>query len=81
VLHGFLKEADPDRVWSGLRKTLTPDGNILWLCGEHRQVYEVAPLVLETTGTVDRRLLPCGSKAELGTTGSEVETNLEDLEE
>ena len=46
VLHGFLKEADPDRVWGGLRKTLTPDGNILWLCAEHRKVYEVAPLVI-----------------------------------
>ncbi len=50
ALHGFLKEADPDRVWGGLRKTLTPDGNILWLCAEHRRVYEVAPLSLEMAG-------------------------------
>lgn len=25
---------------------ITPDGNILWLCGEHRQPYLVESLVL-----------------------------------
>ena len=46
VLHSFLTKADPNQFWEGLEKTLTPDGNILWLCGEHRKPYEVKPLVL-----------------------------------
>lgn len=47
ALYSFLKEADPSQIWGGLSKTLTPDGNILWLCGEHRKVYEVKPLQLK----------------------------------
>lgn len=41
VLHSFLKEADPSQHWGDLHKTPTPDGNILWLCAEHRLPYEV----------------------------------------
>ncbi|MBN1992378.1 MAG: leucine-rich repeat domain-containing protein [Anaerolineae bacterium] len=47
ALYHFLKEADPAQKWGGLHKTVTPDGNILWLCQEHRQPYLVEPLVLE----------------------------------
>lgn len=47
VLHSFLKEADPTQHWSDLDKIVTPDGNILWLCAEHRLPYEVQPLVLD----------------------------------
>ena len=47
ALQNFLKEADPIETWGGLHNTLTPDGNILWLCSKHRQQYEVKPLQLE----------------------------------
>jgi hypothetical protein len=47
ALHNFLIEADPGQIWSGLYKTPTPDGNILWLCDTHRQQYVVKPLKLE----------------------------------
>jgi internalin A len=46
ALHSLLNEVDPGQKWAGLRKTPTPDGNILWLCGEHYKVYEVKPLQL-----------------------------------
>jgi internalin A len=44
ALHTFLIEADPGQIWGGLYKTPTPDGNILWLCDQHRQPYVVKPL-------------------------------------
>ncbi|HLZ80379.1 MAG TPA: COR domain-containing protein [Ktedonobacteraceae bacterium] len=40
ALHAFLKEQDPSETWGGLHITPTPDGNILWLCSEHRKQYE-----------------------------------------
>jgi internalin A len=40
ALHAFLKEQDSSETWGGLHKTLTPDGNILWLCSDHRRQYE-----------------------------------------
>ncbi|GCF11028.1 COR domain-containing protein [Dictyobacter arantiisoli] len=46
ALYGFLKTVDSDRSWGGLNKTITSDGNILWLCGEHRKQYDVKPLIL-----------------------------------
>ncbi len=46
ALYSFLLKADPGHIWGGLHKTLTPDGNILWLCEEHRKQYEVKPLNL-----------------------------------
>jgi Leucine-rich repeat (LRR) protein len=46
ALHAFLKEQDPSEGWSGLHKVLTPDGNILWLCSEHRQQYEAKPAAI-----------------------------------
>lgn len=46
ALHGLLRTLDPAEHWADLRRTPTPDGNILWLCAEHRAVYEVKPLVL-----------------------------------
>ncbi len=47
ALYNFLKEADANQDWGGLSKTLTPDGNILWLCETHRKQYEVKPLKLD----------------------------------
>ena len=47
ALYSFLNEADPGKIWGGLYKTPTPDGNILWLCDQHRQQYIVRPLKLE----------------------------------
>lgn len=46
ALHSFLIKADSSCTWGGLYKTLTPDGNILWLCEKHRQQYEARPLTL-----------------------------------
>jgi internalin A len=40
ALHAFLKEQDPNEIWADLHKTPTPDGNILWLCSDHRRQYE-----------------------------------------
>ena len=47
ALHNFLNEVDPSQLWGGLDKTVTPDGNILWLCDKHRQQYVVRPLKLD----------------------------------
>jgi hypothetical protein len=44
VLYSFLDKADASHSWGDLQKTVTPDGNILWLCATHRQQYEVKPL-------------------------------------
>lgn len=38
----LLNELDPQQHWAGLHKTPTPDGNILWLCQEHRQLYPIS---------------------------------------
>lgn len=46
ALHSFLKKADAACIWGGLQKTITPDGNILWLCAEHRKQYEAKPLAI-----------------------------------
>ncbi len=46
VLYSLLHELDPAHHWAGLHKTLTPDGNILWLCDTHRKLYRPEPLVL-----------------------------------
>jgi hypothetical protein len=40
ALHSFLKEVDKEERWCGLYKTPTNDGNIFWLCGEHRPLYK-----------------------------------------
>jgi internalin A len=40
ALYTFLKKADKRQRWGGLYRTLTSDGNILWLCSEHRPAYE-----------------------------------------
>lgn len=46
AVHTFLDKADPNHTWGDLHKIVTPDGNILWLCAEHRKDYEAKPLVL-----------------------------------
>jgi internalin A len=50
IFHSFLREADPSQRWGDLQKTITPDGNILWLCKEHRVQYEAMPLLINGNG-------------------------------
>jgi hypothetical protein len=35
ALHVFLREVDKTQHWCGLKRVVTNDGNILWLCAEH----------------------------------------------
>ena len=39
ALRHFLKEADPEECWGGLRRVLTPEGDYLWLCDKHAKVF------------------------------------------
>ena len=39
-LHDLLLQIDPSRDWGGLRRTLAPTGEFLWLCPEHYRVYD-----------------------------------------
>ena len=41
ALHVFLREVDKTQHWCGLKKVVTNDGNILWLCAEHARFHEV----------------------------------------
>jgi hypothetical protein len=47
AVYGFLKEKDKAQFWGGLQKVVTPDGNILWLCGLHAHPYESPVLKIE----------------------------------
>jgi GTPase SAR1 family protein len=40
ALYTFLKKADKRQRWGGLHRTPTDDGSILWLCSEHRKLYQ-----------------------------------------
>ena len=43
ALHAFhekLLELDPGRVFGGLQRVLTPTGDYLWLCPDHREEFE-----------------------------------------
>ena len=35
----LLHAKDPDHVWGGLQKVLTPEGHYLWLCKHHAEEY------------------------------------------
>ncbi|MEM7772167.1 MAG: hypothetical protein AAF327_16845, partial [Cyanobacteria bacterium P01_A01_bin.37] len=35
TLHEFLKRKDPEKIWGGLTRTTTPEGDVLWLCKDH----------------------------------------------
>ena len=35
----LLDAKDPDHVWGGLQKVLTPEGHYLWLCQHHAEEY------------------------------------------
>jgi hypothetical protein len=39
ALRDMLDEVDKNHVWGGLSRTVTPEGDILWLCDEHRKEY------------------------------------------
>lgn len=41
ALRLLLDEKDPDQVWGGLKKVLTPEGHYLWLCEHHAKEYAV----------------------------------------
>ena len=41
ALHVFLHEVDKTQHWCGLKRVVTNDGNILWLCAEHARFHEV----------------------------------------
>jgi len=38
ALYSYLSEVDKERIWAGLHKTPTNDGNIFWLCETHREM-------------------------------------------
>ncbi len=48
AFHTFLKEIDPAQTWGNLCKIVTPDGNILWLCEDHRKQYESKQVKLDS---------------------------------
>jgi hypothetical protein len=35
----FLRNLDRSEKWGGLQRTLTPEGDVLWLCREHARKY------------------------------------------
>lgn len=39
ALHAFLQQADPKKEWAGLSRIVNNDGGILWLCPQHRALY------------------------------------------
>jgi len=39
LLSNILHELDPLHEWGGLDHQITPDGNLLWLCPEHKEEY------------------------------------------
>lgn len=39
ALHQLLNDLDKPQAWGGLRKTLTPEGHVLWLCEYHAREY------------------------------------------
>lgn len=40
TLHEFLQRKDIDKVWGGLTRITTPEGDVLWLCQEHiKEIY------------------------------------------
>ena len=41
ALRQLLEEKDPQRVWGGLRRVLTPEGHYLWLCDFHAREYRL----------------------------------------
>ncbi len=40
VLFSLLDHLDKSHYWAGLRKTVTPEGDILWLCEKHRKEFD-----------------------------------------
>jgi hypothetical protein len=41
ALHVFLRDVDKTQRWCDLKRVVTNDGNILWLCPEHARFHEV----------------------------------------
>ncbi|HZM79048.1 MAG TPA: hypothetical protein VFC19_25240 [Candidatus Limnocylindrales bacterium] len=39
AIHQLLTALDPQNVWGGLSRTLTPEGSVLYLCREHAAQY------------------------------------------
>lgn len=40
TLRMMLEEKDPQQVWGGLERVLTPEGHYLWLCKYHAEKYK-----------------------------------------
>ncbi|MCP4581865.1 MAG: TIR domain-containing protein [candidate division Zixibacteria bacterium] len=40
MIHKLLDHLDPSHKWGGLRKTISPEGDILWLCKKHYMVFD-----------------------------------------
>jgi hypothetical protein len=40
ALRKLLEEKDPQQIWGGLKRVLTPEGHYLWLCHYHAQEYK-----------------------------------------
>lgn len=40
VVYIFFRQAEKQDKWCGLQRVITNDGNIFWLCDQHRQLYE-----------------------------------------
>ncbi len=39
-LHEFLKRKDPAQTWGNLTRTITPEGDVMWLCKDHiKEIY------------------------------------------
>jgi hypothetical protein len=41
ALHVFLREVDKSQHWCDLKRVVTNDGNILWLCAEHARFHGI----------------------------------------
>jgi hypothetical protein len=40
VIYDLLHHLDSSHYWGGLRKTMSPEGDILWLCPEHYKIFD-----------------------------------------
>jgi hypothetical protein len=41
AIYSLLHELDSSHHWSGLNRVLSPEDQILWLCGDHAQQYSI----------------------------------------
>jgi len=46
-IYELLDHLDPEHKWGGLRNTISPEGDILWLCPEHYKIFDPGLPTLE----------------------------------